>query len=134
MSFLAPHAERIYALFRIMAGLLMMQHGTQKILGWFGGLPDGVPAFIQYGAGSIELFAALLVALGLFAGPAAFLLSGTMAAAYFMGHAFNPQSNPTGSLFPMVNKGEIAVLYCFAFLFIAAKGSGIWSVDAARAK
>jgi putative oxidoreductase len=95
-------------------------------------MPDGVPAFLQYGAGSIELVAALLVAIGLFAAPAAFLLSGTMAVAYWMGHALNPDSNPDGSLIPMVNKGEIAVLYCFAFLYIAAKGSGIWSVDAAR--
>ncbi len=133
MGFLAPHADKIYALFRLMAGLLMLQHGTQKVLGWLGGIPEGVPAFIQYGAGSIELFGALLVAIGLFTAPAAFLLSGTMAVAYFMGHVFNPQSNPTGSLIPTTNGGEIAVLYCFAFLYIAAKGSGIWSVDAIRA-
>ena len=134
MGFLAPHVEKIYALFRIMAGLLMVEHGTQKILGWFDGMPPGVPALVQYGAGSIELFGALLVAIGLFTAPAAFVLSGTMAAAYFMGHAFNADSNPTGSLIPMVNRGEIAVLYCFAFLFISAKGSGVWSVDAARGK
>ena len=132
MGFLAPHTEKIYAAFRIMTGLLMAEHGFQKIFGWFGGMPDGVPAFIQYGAGGIELVGALLVAIGFFASPAAFLLSGTMAAAYFMGHAFSAMSNPTGSMIPMVNKGEIAVLYCFAFLYIAAKGSGIWSVDAAR--
>ena len=134
MGLLAPYTEKIYALFRIMAGLLMLQHGTQKILGWLGGVPEGVPAFIQYGAGSIELVGALLVAIGLFTGPAAFLLSGTMAAAYFMGHAFNPQSNPTGSLIPTINGGELSALYCFAYLFIAAKGSGTWSVDAARVK
>jgi putative oxidoreductase len=133
MGFLAPHTEKIYAAFRFMAGLLMLQHGVQKILGWLGGVPEGVPAFIQYGAGSIELIGALLVAIGLFAAPAAFLLSGTMAVAYFMGHAFNPQSNPSGSLIPTLNGGEIAVLYCFAFLYIAAKGSGELSVDAMRA-
>ena len=132
MGFLAPHAEKIYALFRIMTGLLMVQHGCQKLLGMFGGMPPGVPAFIQYGAGSIELFAALLVTIGLFTGIAAFLLSGTMAVAYFMGHAFNPQSE-THSIIPIVNGGELAVLYCFAYLHIAAKGSGLWSVDAARA-
>jgi putative oxidoreductase len=133
MAFLAPFTEKIYGLFRFMAGLLMLQHGTQKILGWLGGVPDGVPAFIQYGAGSIELVGALLVAIGLYAAPAAFLLSGTMAVAYFIGHAFSPQ-NTSGSLIPALNGGEIAVLYCFAFLFIAAKGSGELSVDAARAK
>jgi putative oxidoreductase len=133
MGFLAPHAERIYALFRIMAGLLMAQHGCQKLLGMFGGMPPGVPAFIQYGAGSIELIAALLVAVGFFTGIAAFLLSGTMAVAYFIGHAFNPQS-ATHSLIPIVNGGELPALYCFAYLHIAAKGSGIWSVDAARAR
>ena len=76
-------------------------------------------------------FVAILVAIGLFAGPAAFVVSGTMAAAFFMGHVFGPD-NPSRSLIPMVNKGELAVVYCFAFLYIAAKGSGIWSVDAAR--
>ena len=131
MGFLAPHAEKIYALFRIMAGLLMLQHGCQKLLGMFGGMPPGVAAFIQYGAGSIELVGALAVAIGLFTAPAAFLLSGTMAVAYFMGHAFNPQS-AEHSLIPIKNGGELAALYCFAFLYIAAKGSGELSVDAMR--
>jgi putative oxidoreductase len=131
MGFLAPHAGKIYALFRIMAGAMILQHGCQKILGMFGGMPPGVPAFIQYGAGSIELVGGLLVAIGLFAGPAAFLLSGTMAAAYFMGHVLNPQSE-THSIIPIVNGGELAALYCFAFLFVAAKGSGQASVDAMR--
>jgi len=133
MGFLAPYAEYVYAAFRIMTGLLMLQHGTQKLLGWFGGIPEGMmPAPMLYGLGSIELFGALLVAVGLFAGPAAFLLSGTMAAAFAIGHAFNADQNPTGSIVPLVNGGELAVAYCFAFLFIAAKGSGTWSVDAAR--
>jgi putative oxidoreductase len=131
MGFLAPHADKIYALFRLMAGLLMVQHGCQKIFGMFGGMPPGVPALIQYGAGSIELIGGALVAVGFFTGPAAFLLSGTMAAAYFMGHVFNPQAE-TRSIIPIVNGGELAVLYCFAYLHIAAQGSGIWSVDAAR--
>ncbi len=127
MGFLTPHIEKVYAAFRIMAGVLMMEHGFQKLFGWFGGAPEGAPAFIIYGAGSIELAAAGLVALGLFASPAAFLMSGTMAAAFFMGHVMQK-----GSILPIVNGGELAALYCFAFLFIAAKGSGIWSVDAAR--
>ncbi len=131
MGFLAPHTEKIYALFRIMAGLMMLQHGCQKILGMFGGMPPGVPAFIQYGAGGVELVGALLVAIGLFTGIAAFLLSGTMAVAYFIGHAFSPQAE-THSIIPIVNGGELAALYCFAFLYIAAKGSGQLSVDAMR--
>ncbi|MBM4381927.1 MAG: DoxX family protein [Deltaproteobacteria bacterium] len=130
MGFLAPHTERIYAAFRFMAGLMFVQHGFQKLFGWFGGTPDGSPAAIVYGAGTIELAGGALVALGLFAGPAAFIASGTMAFAFAF-HAF-VISNPK-SIFPIVNQGELAALYCFAFLFIAAKGSGIWSVDAARA-
>jgi putative oxidoreductase len=134
MGFLAPHTEKIYALFRIMMGLLITQHGTQKILGWFGGVPEGAPAAIIYSSGTIELIGGLLVAIGLFAAPAAFIVSGTMAVAFFIGHLFNPDQNPTHSIVPLVNKGELAAAYCFAFLYIAAKGSGIWSADAARAK
>jgi putative oxidoreductase len=129
MGFLAPHAEKIYAAFRVMAGLMFMQHGFQKLLGWFGGVPEGSPAAVVYGSGTIELLGGLLVALGLFAGPAAFIASGTMAFAFAF-HAF-VISNPK-SIIPIVNQGELAALYCFAFLFIAAKGSGNWSVDAAR--
>ena len=134
MGFLAPHADKIYALFRIMTGLLMLEHGCQKLLGWFGGIPEGMmPAAMLYFLGSIELFGAALVAVGLFAAPAAFLLSGTMAFAFFIGHVLGDQ-NPTHTIIPLLNQGEVAVLYCFAFLLIAAKGSGIWSVDAARGK
>ena len=134
MGFLAPHADKIYALFRIMTGLLMLEHGCQKLLGWFGGIPEGMmPAAMLYFLGSIELFGAALVAVGLFAAPAAFLLSGTMAFAFLIGHVLSDQ-NPTHTIIPLLNQGEVAVLYCFAFLLIAAKGSGIWSVDAARGK
>jgi putative oxidoreductase len=127
MRFLLPHTERLYALFRIVTGLLFMQHGLQKLFGMFGGVPAGAPAFIVYGAGGIELVGGVLVALGLFAAPAAFLSSGTMAVAFFMGHAI-----PKGTLIPILNQGELAALYCFAFFYISARGSGIWSVDAAR--
>jgi putative oxidoreductase len=127
MGFLKPHAERIYALLRIMTGFMFMFHGLQKVFGMFGGTPPGAPAFIVYGAGGIELVCGVLVLIGLFAGPAAFLASGTMAVAYFIGHAI-----PGGHILPIVNKGETAALYCFVFLYIAAHGSGIWSVDAAR--
>lgn len=127
MRFLRPHAERIYALLRIVTGLMFMQHGLQKLFGLFGGVPPGAPAFVVYGAGAIELVGGVLVALGLFASPAAFIASGTMAFAFFLGHVF-----PTGNIIPIVNQGELAALYCFVFFYISAHGSGIWSVDAAR--
>ncbi|NPC69310.1 DoxX family protein [Corallococcus sp. AB004] len=128
MGFLRPHAERIYALLRIAAGLMFMLHGMQKLFGMFGGVPAGAPPFVVYGAGGIEFLGGLLVALGLFAGPAAFISSGTMAFAFFMGHVI-PNG---GNLIPIQNQGELAALYCFVFFYIAAHGSGIWSVDAAR--
>ncbi|RKH52144.1 DoxX family protein [Corallococcus sp. AB050B] len=128
MGFLRPHADRIYALLRIAAGLMFMLHGMQKIFGMFGGMPAGAPPFIVYGAGGIEFLGGLLVALGLFAGPAAFISSGTMAVAFFLGHVI-PNG---GNLNPLKNQGELAALYCFVFFYISAHGSGIWSVDAAR--
>jgi putative oxidoreductase len=127
MGFLKPHADKLYAVMRIFVGLLFMSHGLQKIFGLFGGAPAEAPPFVVYGAGSIELVTGGLVAIGLFAAPAAFVASGTMAAAYFMAHASN-------GFFPIVNKGELAVLYCWIFFVIAAQGAGIWSVDASRAK
>lgn len=128
MRFLQPHAERIYALLRIATGLMFMQHGLQKLFGLFGGIPPGVPKVVVYGAGSIELACGALVAIGLFGAPAAFLASGSMAFAFFLGHVIPAK----GNLIPIVNQGELAALYCFVFLYIAVHGSGIWSADAAR--
>jgi putative oxidoreductase len=128
MRFLQPHAERLYALLRIASGLMFTLHGMQKLFGMFGGVPAGAPPFVVYGAGGIEFVAGLLITIGLFTGPAAFLSSGTMAFAFFLGHALPAQ----GNLNPIVNKGELAALYCFVFFYMAAHGSGIWSVDAAR--
>jgi putative oxidoreductase len=130
MGFLTPHADKIYAATRILAGLMFMAHGLQKVFGLWGGLPDGVPVFIKWGAGLIELVTGALIAVGWFAAPAAFLASGTMAVAYFIGHV----APANGNLLPIVNKGELAVLYCWVFLFMAARGAGIWSVDGSRAK
>ena len=127
MKFLKPYAEQSYALMRIVVGLLFMQHGLQKIFGLFGGVPSEAPPFVVYGAGSIELLGGALVAIGLFASPVAFICSGTMAVAYFMAHF------PKG-FFPLLNGGELAVLYCWIFFAIAAKGAGMWSVDAARSR
>lgn len=130
MGFLKPHLEKIYAATRILAGLMFMAHGLQKIFGLWGGVPAEAPAFIVWGAGSIELVTGALIAVGWFAAPAAFLASGTMAVAYFIGHV----APAKGNLLPIVNKGELAVLYCWVFLFMAARGAGIWSVDGSRVK
>jgi putative oxidoreductase len=120
--FLRPYSAQAFALFRIVTGLLFMSHGMQKLFGLFGGVPADAPPFVVYGAGIIEFATGALVAVGFFTRWAAFLASGTMAAAYWMAHGMN-------AFHPIVNKGELAVLYCFAFLFIAAHGPGIWSAD-----
>jgi putative oxidoreductase len=124
-SFLRPFESQVYAAFRIVTGLLFLWHGTQKLFGFPEAMPSGVPPFITYVAGPIELFGGILVMIGLFTSWAAFLCSGLMAVAYWMAHGLN-------GLLPLVNKGELAVLYCFAFLFISARGSGIWSLDGRR--
>lgn len=110
-----------YALLRIVAGLLFIFHGLQKILGTHGG--KVVPMLSQaWFAGMIELAGGALIMIGLFTSVAAFIASGEMAAAYFMAHA--PRA-----FWPIQNAGELAALYCFVFLYIAARGSGIWSID-----
>ena len=112
-----------FALLRIVSGLMFMMHGTQKILGWPSSEMKGPLPPIALAAGWIELVGGFLILIGLFAGIAAFICSGQMAVAYFVAHAAK------GGMIPLVNKGELAVLYCFIFLFIAAHGAGIWSVD-----
>lgn len=126
-EFMRPLSAQTYALLRIVAGFLFLWHGAQKLFGFPSPLPAGVPALIIYVAGSIEFFGGLLIMFGLLTRWAAFLCSGLMAAAYWMGHG-------TKALLPIQNQGELAVLYCFVFLFIAAQGSGIWSLDAARGR
>lgn len=122
--FLGPYAGYIYAIFRIVVGFFILLHGTQKLLGWPAN--PGAPAIsgLPYFAGFIELIGGALILIGLQAGWAAFILSGTMAVAYFMVH------QPMGAL-PIENRGELAAVYAFVFLYIAARGSGPWSVDAA---
>lgn len=124
-SFMQPYAEHTYAAMRIVTGFTFLWHGTQKLLDFPVGMPDGVPPFIIYVAGPIELFGGVLIMIGLFTSWAAFLSSGLMAGAYWIGHG-------TKALLPIQNGGELAAIYCFVFLFIAARGSGIWSVDASR--
>ena len=123
--FLGKYSDYFYALLRIVAGLLFAMHGSQKLFGWPGNKPT-VEIASQMGiAGVIELVCGLMIALGLLAGFAAFLASGEMAVAYFMMHA--PQAP-----WPILNQGELAVLYCFLFLYIASRGSGRLSVDSVR--
>jgi hypothetical protein len=125
-AFMKSYEGETYALMRIVVGFLFLWHGTQKLVG-FPPLPEGivVPAFITWIAGPIELFGGLLVMIGLFTRWAAFLCSGLMAFAYWMGHG-------TNALLPILNGGEPAALYCFVFLFIAARGAGRWSVEGTR--
>lgn len=129
-SFMRPFESQVYAAFRIVTGLLFLWHGCQKLFGFPEPMPPGAPAFIVYVAGPIELVGGVLVMIGLFTSWAAFLCSGLMAFAYWIGHGLG--LNGPFSIFPSVNHGELAVLYCFAFLFISARGAGIWSVDGTR--
>lgn len=121
--FLGQYSSYIYAILRILVGLMFAMHGSQKLFGIPGNKPPVSLASLMGLGGAIELICGLTIALGLLASYAAFLASGEMAAAYFMLHF------PHGFL-PIVNQGELAVLYCFIFLYIAARGSGVWSIDA----
>ena len=125
--FMKPYESQIYALMRIIVGFLFLWHGCQKLFGFPGTLPTGLPAFVIYVGGSIELIGGTLIMIGLFTRWAAFICSGEMAAAYWMVHG-------TKALLPIVNGGELAVLYCFVFLFISTHGGGLWSVDAAQGR
>jgi putative oxidoreductase len=123
MTFLRPYTSELLSLFRAMTGLLLLQHGTGKYLGIPEGPMNGAsPLTMSGAAGILELVGGVLLILGLFTRPVAFILSGTMAVAYFWAHA------PQG-FYPILNKGELAILYCFALLFIAAAGGGSISAD-----
>ena len=118
---LGRFSELAYALLRIVAGLLFACHGAQKLFGAFGG--QQVPMMSQlWVAGAIEVVGGILIAIGLLTSIVALIASGEMAVAFFQAHA------PKG-LNPLLNGGELAVLYCFIFLYIAARGGGAWSVD-----
>lgn len=123
MTFLQPFAGIILSVLRFMSGLLVLQHGTTKILAFPVTQHTGTPlASMSGAAGVIELVCGGLVVLGLFTRPAAFLLSGMTAVAYFLAHAGR-------GIFPILNGGELAALYCFTFLYIAAAGGGTFSLD-----
>jgi putative oxidoreductase len=114
-------SDNIFALLRLVAGFLFCCHGAQKLFGVLGGHPQHEGMMLV--AAIIEFFGGIMIALGFLARFAAFFASGEMAVAYFTVHVH-------GGLFPIVNKGELAVLYCFVFLYILFYGSGPWSVDA----
>lgn len=126
-AFISTWTPRMLGVLRIVIGFLFLQHGTAKLLG----IPhvamfDGLELFSLIGlAGILELVGGVLIIFGLFTRPVAFILSGEMAVAYFMAHA------PEGPL-PLLNHGELAVMYCFVFLYLAFAGAGAFSIDAAR--
>jgi putative oxidoreductase len=123
-SFYASWTPRLLSVLRIIAAFLLMAHGAQKLFGFLA--PPGMPSFPPFSqmwiGGVLEFFGGLLLLLGLFTRPVAFILSGMLAVAYFQMHA-------PGGFWPLQNKGELAVLYCFVFLFLSVAGGGEWSVD-----
>ena len=128
-AFYATWSPRLLGLLRIILGFLSIQHGTAKLFG----VPhvamfDGLQLFSLMGAaGVLELVGGALLLIGLFTRPVAFILSGQMAVAYFLMHA-------PAAFLPILNGGEMAVMYCFTFLYLAAAGGGAYSLDAMRGK
>ena len=126
-TWLSRWQPQVLALLRIVTGLLFLEHGMMKLFHFPAPqMPGPLPTLLLVAA-IIELVAGILVTLGLFTRPAAFIASGEMAVAYFMGHF--PKSP-----WPGINMGDAAILYCFVFLYLAAAGAGAWSIDAARMK
>lgn len=115
------YAPQVYALMRVVFGFLFIFHGLQKMFGLFGGRTAELLS-LRGLAGVIEIAAGTLIMIGLYTRPAAFIASGQMAAAYFLSH------QPQG-FWPIQNRGELAALYCFAFLYIATRGKGAWGLD-----
>jgi putative oxidoreductase len=133
------YAPVTYALFRIVFGYVFLLFGLQKMFGWFGGTQAQLMS-LQGAAGAVETIGGLLIMLGLLTRVAAFVSSGEMAVAYFYVHVMQlgqPPMGPgglVGVLIPQMNRGVDAMLFCFAFLYIATRGSGIWSLDQILAK
>ena len=125
----SPFGPMLLSVLRIVVALLFLEHGAIKLLGFPPGSPMPMPPAMTllWFAGLIELVGGALIALGLFTRPAAFICSGEMAVAYFMGHA-------TQGFFPANNMGDAAILYCFVFLYLSVAGPGPWSLDAMRGR
>ena len=123
---LAAWKPQALSIFRIIAGLMIIEHGMAKLIGFpvVAAFADLQPMSLLGAAGFIELIGGALLILGLFTRPAAFILSGEMAVGYFYAHA--PKD-----FFPLINGGTLAIMYCFSFLYLATAGAGPWSVDAA---
>lgn len=128
---LAAWSPRLLSILRIVSGLLFLQHGMAKIIGF-----PVVPMFANLKvasligvAGLMELIGGILLIIGLWTRPVAFLLSGLMACAYFMGHMFKDGNTV---FHPLLNNGTLAALYCFTFLYLATAGAGPWSLDASK--
>ena len=119
-KWLGKYSNFLYALMRIIAGALFACHGAQKLFGVLGGQKQ---TGLLMAAGVIELAGGILIAVGLFTSYVAFIAAGEMAVAYFKQHS-------PGGFWPIMNRGELAVLFCFVFLYIASRGSGILSIDA----
>jgi putative oxidoreductase len=128
-NILSRYQPQLLALLRIVAGLLFLEHGLVKLIGFPPGAPPGLQAPLSFLgiAGIIEAITGILIVLGLFTRPAAFIAAGEMAVAYWYFHA------PQG-LFPVLNMGEGAILFCFIFLYLAAAGPGAFSLDGMRAR
>lgn len=119
---------RMLGVLRIVATLLFLQHGLQKLIGFPAPMPPGFTFVSIFGlACAVEVIGGLLLLLGLFSREAAFVMSGEMAVAYFY------MGRPQASLFPLVNRGELEALYCFVFLYLAVAGPGAWALDNSRA-
>ena len=125
----ASWGPRLLSLLRIVAGLMFMTHGLQKLFAWPANEPRQAVDLVSLTglAGVLETFGGGLIVVGLFTRPVAFVLAGEMAVAYFKAHA------PQG-FWPLLNHGEPPVLYCFLFLYLAAVGGGVWSMDALRSR
>ena len=120
-KWLGKYSPFLYALMRFVVGVLFACHGAQKLFGVLGGTKQ--TEMMMLAAGIIEFVGGIMIAVGLLTSYAAFIASGQMAVAYFKQHA-------PGGVWPIVNRGELAVVYCFVFLYIASRGSGILSIDA----
>ncbi len=121
-AFLSAHKDYVLAIARILIGTSFATHGMQKLFGFFGGAPAEMPTALLYPAGAIELVGGVLIAIGLLTSWAGLISSGLMAAAYFMAHA-------TQGFWPILNRGELAIAYCWFVLVVAAYGPGAWTLQ-----